>query len=647
MSVNNIIAAPVNVVGMNAANSHLTLTIGFWTAVVSLTIFGESLASIRADQLNMKDNRKSGIDKAELYVELISTTNVSLNLLFQSEECVGCKFWTLGTDIQTGNSFKVNATVPQRFQVVDTSGTKNTGSECSLNNVQFWENGVYRLKLVHEKGLDWATLECSLGIVVEPDNPYIPILVAFIVLFTVPVTMTVIYRSRAVRRCLVWLWVRWWQSQDSANEEIIPAEDAEGSDISTEVEQARQSPPPPPQRRRVRSLDAFRGLAIILMIFVNYGGGGYWFFAHARWNGLTVADIVFPWFMWIMGVSTAISTRSKLRNSIPRGTICWGVCKRSTILFCLGLIINSLGGHNDLRNLRIPGVLQRFAVCYLVVGTMEALLMKRTEEDTAEIESEPGTVGKNLRDILNAKYQWLIVTSLVVAHEVITFEVGYGEDCPRGYMGPGGLHDGGLYKNCTGGAAGAVDRAVFGPNHMYSRPTAYVIYSTVVPFDPEGLLGCLTSILSVFLGVQAGKTLLAFGDWNARVRRWLAWSVVLGAAAGAFCGFSKDDGLIPINKNLWSLSFALATSAMAYLLLTLMYLVIDVSNIWSGSPFYYAGMNSILLYMGHEICHDYFPFSWKLFTQTHAELLAMNIWGTALWVIAAYILFKKRMFLAL
>ena len=77
------------------------------------------------------------------------------------------------------------------------------------------------------------------------------------------------------------------------------------------------------------------------------------------------------------------------------------------------------------------------------------------------------------------------------------------------------------------------------------------------------------------------------------------------------------------------------------------YLMIDVWGIWSGSPFYYAGMNSILLYMGHEICHDYFPFSWKLFTHTHSELLAMNIWGTTLWVIAAYVLFKKRIFLAL
>ena len=179
-----------------------------------------------------------------------------------------------------------------------------------------------------------------------------------------------------------------------------------------------------------------------------------------------MADLVFPWFMWIMGVSTAISTRSKLRNSIPRPTVCWGVCKRSAILFFLGLVINSLGGNNDLRTLRIPGVLQRFAVSYLVVGTMEALLGKREEE---EEDGEATGVSKSLRDVLNAKWQWVVALTLVVIHELIVFEMDYDKDCPKGYNGPGGLHDGGAYLKCTGGATGAVDRAVFGPNHMYNR----------------------------------------------------------------------------------------------------------------------------------------------------------------------------------
>lgn len=68
---------------------------------------------------------------------------------------------------------------------------------------------------------------------------------------------------------------------------------------------------------------------------------------------------------------------------------------------------------------------------------------------------------------------------------------------------------------------------------------------------------------------------------------------------------------------------------------------------WSGSPFIFPGMNSILMYMGHEIMSGMFPWSWKPFTESHAELLAMNIWGCSLWVITSFILYKKKMFLAL
>ena len=130
------------------------------------------------------------------------------------------------------------------------------------------------------------------------------------------------------------------------------------------------------QSRRVRSLDAFRGLSITIMIFVNYGGGSYYFFNHSPWNGLTVADLVFPWFVWIMGVSLVISTQSQLRNSVPRKKIVLRVIKRSIILVFLGLIINSEGS-NDLRTFRLPGVLQRFGLTYIIVGCTEAMLLPR------------------------------------------------------------------------------------------------------------------------------------------------------------------------------------------------------------------------------------------------------------------------------
>ncbi|KAL8165913.1 UNVERIFIED_CONTAM: hypothetical protein K2H54_056741 [Gekko kuhli] len=67
---------------------------------------------------------------------------------------------------------------------------------------------------------------------------------------------------------------------------------------------------------RLRSLDTFRGLALAIMVFVNYGGGKYWFFKHQSWNGLTVADLVFPWFVFIMGTSIALSLSSMLRRGL-------------------------------------------------------------------------------------------------------------------------------------------------------------------------------------------------------------------------------------------------------------------------------------------------------------------------------------------
>ena len=108
----------------------------------------------------------------------------------------------------------------------------------------------------------------------------------------------------------------------------------------------------------------------------------------------------------------------------------------------------------------------------------------------------------------------------------------------------------------------------------------------------------------VWLGTAAGRILIMHQEWKARVirsglkslekdtiplTRWIVWSCILGLAAAALAGFSLNDGVIPINKNLWSLSFILATGAMAFFLLTLLYLVVDVYKFWGGAPLLYPG----------------------------------------------------------
>ena len=164
--------------------------------------------------------------------------------------------------------------------------------------------------------------------------------------------------------------------------------------VASAVAPATASPSPSPAAAaasskppRLHSLDTFRGFSLCMMIFVNYGGGGYWFFEHAAWNGLTLADLLFPWFMWMMGVSMALSF-SAMKLVIAEPTIstaststvanmpqsgggraplsAWiKVIKRSAKLFAIGLFVAN-GWHY--KTWRIPGVLQYFAVSYLVTS---------------------------------------------------------------------------------------------------------------------------------------------------------------------------------------------------------------------------------------------------------------------------------------
>jgi heparan-alpha-glucosaminide N-acetyltransferase len=107
-------------------------------------------------------------------------------------------------------------------------------------------------------------------------------------------------------------------------------------------------------------------------------------------------------------------------------------------------------------------------------------------------------------------------------------------------------------------------------NFPLKNPSSRVIYDSSIPYDPEGLLGTLTALFLVYLGVMAGKTLLIYPEWKQRATRWITWGVVLGLAAGALCGFGKEGGVIPVNKNLWSLSFVTALGSFAFLLFTAM-----------------------------------------------------------------------------
>ena len=143
---------------------------------------------------------------------------------------------------------------------------------------------------------------------------------------------------------------------------------------------------------------------------------------------------------------------------------------------------------------------------------------------------------------------------------------------------------------------------------------------------------------------MSGRILLHYKGHTERLARWAVMSAVLLLLAGVLCGFSQNDGVIPVNKNLWSTSFALVTAGGGLVVLSGCYVLVDVLQYWSGAPFIYLGMNSILIYCGHGILQDYMPFSYIIFHPTHGNLLKTNVLGTVCWIAIAFYLYKIKFF---
>eukprot|EP00759_Apiculatamorpha_spiralis_P015626 PhF_6_TR22268/c0_g1_i1/m.31485/K10532/HGSNAT; heparan-alpha-glucosaminide N-acetyltransferase len=415
---------------------------------------------------------------------------------------------------------------------------------------------------------------------------------------------------------------------------------------------------------RLRSLDSFRGLSLCIMIFVNYGGGGYWFFAHSTWDGLTVADLVFPWFIFMMGVSLALAQDAHARRNERTRVVVWRAFRRSCSMFWLGLFL-ATNQENGVKftSWRIPGVLQRFGISFFAnamvlhfvptsstssepeAGHLNAVTSTQGVESQTEQTSSPSMFSlANVREIVAYKWQWLAMLFIHFMWYIITFAIPI-PGCPRGYLGAGGRADGGKYQNCTGGMARYIDVEFLTLNHIYQTPTCRLAYSTGA-YDPEGTLGSLNSIFLCFLGVHAGRILLKYKDPWDRIRRLATCCLILCLLGGSLCKFQKYDGPIPINKNLWSSSFIYVMSGTGCGMLALTYYVVDVREWWSGAPFIFPGMNSIVVYFASETYGSYFPMAFYT-KQSHWLALTSQGLGVSTFIFMAYILYRRKTFIAL
>jgi predicted acyltransferase len=307
------------------------------------------------------------------------------------------------------------------------------------------------------------------------------------------------------------------------------------------------------------SLDVFRGATIAAMILVNDPGSwGHIYppLEHAEWNGWTPTDLIFPFFLFIVGVSMTLSFASRIARGVTPGALAIHVVRRSALIFAIGLFLNGFPEF-DFSSIRIMGVLQRIALCYLVAG----LLYLATFERKPSIEG-PASVRANFR---------------VTAAVAVALLIGYW--ALMTFVPVPGYGAGHLGKDDNLGAY--VDRTLLG-GHLWSES---------VTWDPEGFLSTLPAIASLLFGILAG-------EWLRSNRR--AGRKALGLAAAGLALLIAGRLLhpyFPINKNLWTSSFVLFTGGFAMLALAACFWVVDTRawRAWTG-PFLVFGMNAILAY---------------------------------------------------
>ncbi|XP_061644897.1 heparan-alpha-glucosaminide N-acetyltransferase isoform X7 [Phyllopteryx taeniolatus] len=429
-----------------------------------------------------------------------------VEVLYTSDYCYKCVYQSL---------VHVKASYNNASTVINTKFTLSVQVESNKNailcrwNQTYEEGGHYTVWILRSDNASNAT--CLHAVDRRPHNSYLPILVAALTLAITALLFVV--APYICRKCRTSKFVKTTccrSPQHSLDHDQVHATQAEGS--ATKV-----------KYKRLRSLDVFRGFALTVMVFVNYGGGGYWFFQHAPWNGLTVADLVMPWFVFIIGTSVVLAFRSMQRRGVGRVQLLQKITWRTAVLLTLGfcfLNYSPRDGPLSWSWLRIPGVLQRLGFTYFVLALLQILWGHK------ESQQKEGHWWSPLQDVVLYWPQWLTIILLETLWLCITFLLPV-PNCPRGYLGAGGIGDNGLFPNCTGGAAGYIDMWLFGDN-MYRYPTCKEMYHTTQPFDPEGILGTINSIVMGFLGMQAGKIIVFYKEKNIHILcRFLVWATIL------------------------------------------------------------------------------------------------------------------------
>jgi predicted acyltransferase len=293
---------------------------------------------------------------------------------------------------------------------------------------------------------------------------------------------------------------------------------------------------------RLLSLDVFRGITVALMILVNSQGNNssYHLLKHAEWNGVTLADLVFPSFIFILGVSVVLSLSKKQQLVNCQRVLIDKILKRSLILFFIGFLLDAFPYHIDFSTARVLGVLQRIAICYC----FSSFLFITTRIYT----------------------QVIIMLFLTIGYWLLMTQFAHGFDLTR-----------------IGNLASYIDTILIGPKHLYTNE-----------YDPEGLLSTLPALATTLLGNLTGAWLLTAHSDRTKISGLTVFGFI-SMIIGYLWGFS-----FPFNKSLWTSSFVFWTGGISILGFALCYWFLEVKGArkWSRS-FELFGMNALLAFVLH------------------------------------------------